>query len=130
MVIYFLALQSTWSDGVEKVRYISLCAFVVLFFLPTVPRSPYRQEPHLLVFTSLTTHCRLSGCLLMASVTFAFMRIRASVWNPSTFVHQIPLLGPFLSVKPLLPSCSALQPSAFLHGLPGSFAMLQFPLLP
>lgn len=82
---------------------------LMLFFLPTIPQSPSGQEPHLLAFTSLA-HCGFSGCLLIASVTLTYMRIRVSVWNPSTSVHQIPLLGPFLQVCshrwPLVLLCS------------------------
>lgn len=75
--------------GLRKSVAFHCVHLLVLFFLPIIPQSPYGQESRLLVFTSLA-HCGFSGCSLIASVTFAFMRIRASTWNPSTLVHQLP----------------------------------------
>lgn len=129
-VRHFLALQSAWSDGVEKVCCISLWAFVDAFLSPNHSTKSFRAgapSACIYIFSALRVFRVFVDCICNIDI-YENQGFRV---EPLHFGPSDPSPGSLSSsVQPPLASCSALQPSAFLGGLPSSFSILLSPLLP
>lgn len=132
LVRHFLALQSTWSDGVEKVCCISRCAFVGAFLSRNHFTKSFRAgapSACIYIFSTLRIFWVFVDYICTFCVYedqgFHMEPLHSGPADPSQFPG--PPFFKCAATAALSVSSAAVSSSS---GLPGSFATLQSPLFP